>query len=393
MGISRFVLLLFLLLLNFLFIDFPGAKIAFYGVLAALFSNYLYKRLIAKNFQIRRDSETYKIFAGIREVNTLVVSNPTLFPVHALSVIDYTDLNISTEQSHPSLISVPSYGEKRFDYLINGRKRGKYKTGPSIVKFKDLMGLFSFEYEFDTIKEIIVYPDIIKTVNIPFKSMQPLGAIKNRVPIFEDPSIITGLREYQLGDEIKRINWKISAKYDKFLVNTYQPTISSGSLIFLNLLETDYDYKNKEYYIERGIETAASLVSQFFLLRQDIAFVSNCRIDNEDNVLSTPLGKGKEHFSDILTQMAIMEPARKMRVSEAIGIAELSIPWGVSIYVLTPRLSEADLFQLVTFQKSGHTIVIINIGPEIRRDLSLWNVGFLSYYAEIQNGFVSLMKI
>ena len=223
--------------------------------------------------------------------------------------------------------------------------------------------------------------------------MQPYGLIKNKMPIFDDPSMITGIRDYQLGDEIRRINWKATAKHDKFLVNVLQPTISSSSIIILNMLEDDYEFKNKDYYIERGIEVAASLVQELFILRQEIQFASNCKIDKEENILKTNLAKGEVHFTSILTHLSLMEPAKKLKLYDIIQPNILNLSWGISIYILTPKLDELSIYRLIDFKQNGHSVTIINLGPEIKRELSLWNIGFQCFYSEIQGNLIGLMRI
>ena len=389
----QLVLIILLLLFHFFLLDFPGAKIALYALIAVIIFNKIFIENIRKNLNIRRFMDTHRVFSGLSELTSLIISNDSPFPVHAIQITDYSDLNISVQQSHQFFFSLKS-GENRLEsYPIHGRKRGKYIVGPSTVRFNDLINLFSFAQESDTTKEIIVFPTLYNIANMPFKSMQPYGAIKNPMPIFEDPSLISGMREYQFGDEIKNINWKVSARFDKLYVNTHQPSISSASLIMLNLMEDEFQFRNRDYYIEQSISIAASLVKKLFLYKQEVGLISNCRMDKIDSTLFTGINKGEAHFTNILTELAVIEANKKIPFKNLLDPSELGLSWGTSLYILTPRLDEVSLFRLVDLYQGSHSITIINTGPEINRELSLWNIGFASYYAEIDGNIIRLIRM
>lgn len=393
MAAGRLVLLFILLIASFIFADFPGVKIVCYMIFTAVLFNLLYKKIVERSFTFERRTDTYKVFSGIAEPNVLSISSHSIIPIHALLVTDLIDGNISPEPKKTFFVSLGSKGEKSFAYPIIGRKRGKYKIGPTLIGFSDLMGLYKADYEADTVREVIVFPNIKKILNTPYKSMQPMGSIKNKVPVFEDPTMITGLKNYQFGDDIKKINWKVSAKHNKFMVNTYQPMISAASMVLLNLYENDYNFKSRDYYMESGIEAAAALIHEFFVLKQEVAFIANCRIDEDDSILSSAIGKGETHFTSILTDLAVMQSSRKVPFRNLVESTRPKLSWGMSLYVFTPVLDEVTLQHLINYKNSGHSITLVNLGPDIRRDMSFWNIGIQSFFADSEDNMISLIRI
>ncbi len=390
---GKLVLIGLLLAANFFLLDFPGAKIIVYGIFVLVGVLSLYTKKIEQHFAVKRYMDTNRIFSGLSETNSLIISNDFVLPLHAINITDYTDLNISIESAHYFLYGLKGDENVMTDYPLYGRKRGKFKVGPTTIKFTDPLGLYHFEKELKTTKEVIVFPNILQVSNMSYKSMQPYGAIKNKTPIFEDPTLIVGLKEYQVGDEIKKINWKVSARHGKFYVNTYQPAISSGSVIILDLQDDDYNFRNRDYYMEQGIEVAASLVKELFILRQEVGLASNCRIDALDSMLRTEIAKGEAHFTSILTHLAVVEASQKIPLRSVLDPSLLSLSWGTSIYMITPRLDDIALYKLIDFYQAGHAVTIINVGPEIRKELSLWNIGFQSFYAELVGNIINLMRI
>ncbi|MCX7882816.1 MAG: DUF58 domain-containing protein [Brevinematales bacterium] len=376
-----------------LVIDLPGIKIVLYASCLFLLINWLYVRYAPRWISLKRFLETTQVFSTLSEDNFLHVSNTSFLPIGYFFISDAIDIHLAPRQSYPFLLTLSPHQRQMLSYNFSGRRRGKFTIGPTRLFLSDFVGWFDTEIEYDTRKSIIVYPTLFRLAGHKYRSMQPFGVIKNPMPIFEDPTLITGLKEYTIGDEIRRINWKVSAKQGKFYVNTYQPAISSASLVLLNLADEDYSFHNKDYYIERAIEVAASLLRELFLLRQEMAFMINGRIDNVDEVITNDLGKGDAHLTSMLSHLAVVESSRGIPFREILAKHLKGISWGVSLFVISPRLSPECIQHLINLYHSGHSITIIQVGPEISKDLSLWNIGFQSYYAEHEATLIQLNRL
>lgn len=228
---------------------------------------------------------------------------------------------------------------------------------------------------------------------MPIRSLQPLGLIKNYMPLFEDPSVIKGFHDYQFGDEVKKINWKLSAKHNRIIVNHYQQTVSSGNLLILNLFEDDYNIRKMEYHIDRAIEIITSVLRNFYNLKQDIGLISNCRMNDSDTILYHNTGRRGRHLMAILSDLAVIEANKNIVLKEVLDRCMLDLTWGMNLFIFTPDLDDESLSKLIYLREKGFIITIVNIGPAINRKLSLWNIGFQCFFAEIRNGFVNFLRI
>jgi uncharacterized protein (DUF58 family) len=106
----------------------------------------------------------------------------------------------------------------------------------------------------------------------------PLGALISPNPLYEDLTRWRSLREYQSGDELRRINWKASARNSAdpsatLLVNEYEAAISCPLVIFLNLDPAEYELRKRELYFERAIEAAAALCLMAARDRQELGLI------------------------------------------------------------------------------------------------------------------------
>ncbi|MGC8764338.1 MAG: DUF58 domain-containing protein [Brevinematia bacterium] len=392
MSVGRYFFVSLVLLACFLFIDFPAAKIITYGVFVYILLNYLYYKFVYHKLNIERGNKDFYLFSGISELAVVKVINLLPFPVHALIVNDQSDLSISVRQVYSFLISLNVKETKELTYAVCGKKRGLYRVGPTIIKFSDFCGIFSFEVELDTKKEIIVFPTIYPFYELPYKSLQPQGNFKNKLPIYEDVSMIKGVKEYQPGDELKRINWKLSARLNKILVNTYLHSVSLDSYIVLNLFRDDYEFKEGLFYSERAIEIAASLAYYLNAKKQKFGFVTNCRIDEEEKILNIPIASGSDHLISIISQLALVSQAKTLAFNMTLEQLN-SLKWGISIYVISPVIKEELIYELLDLYKLGYSISIFTVGPKIDRSLGLKDIGFLTYYLEVENQIINMLPV
>jgi len=240
---------------------------------------------------------------------------------------------------------------------------------------------------------VVVFPPLHPVVNTDYNSLQPYGAIRNPLPVYEDPAVITGLREYHAGDEMKRVNWKVSARHNKLFVNTYQPSISSDAVFILNLRSADYAFRNREYYQEQAVEVAASLIHQFYLDKQKFSLRTALKIDDQEEIIKTPLNSSEVNFTTLLEKLALADFPEQTSFHTLLDPEKFHIPWGVNIYIITPGLDEASLAHLIRLKSLGHRIYLINVGPDLNRNLSLWNIGFSSYYVAFEGNVLNLKRL
>ncbi|MCH7909932.1 MAG: DUF58 domain-containing protein [Candidatus Hydrogenedentes bacterium] len=122
-------------------------------------------------------------------------------------------------------------------YTLSSPSRGYYRIGPLMMETGDLFGL---QKQFRTGKNqdyVSVLPTIayIDTFNI--SSRRPQGPIRLSHRIYEDPTRISGLREYEPGDPMNRIHWKASARTGGLYTKTYEASTVTGGTLLLDLAQ------------------------------------------------------------------------------------------------------------------------------------------------------------
>lgn len=97
--------------------------------------------------------------------------------------------------------------------------RGEWTIGPAEVVVRDVFGLFERVYEVDDTDTVLVFPRVRRLTPAASRRLHALAA--GGTGGGEERTVFDGLREYDTGDPLRDINWRISAKRDELIVTEY----------------------------------------------------------------------------------------------------------------------------------------------------------------------------
>ncbi|SHI56276.1 Uncharacterized conserved protein, DUF58 family, contains vWF domain [Mesonia phycicola] len=121
-------------------------------------------------------------------------------------------------------ISIAAKEETKFTYLLKPVERGVYNFGSLNCYIKFGLKLTKRRYKFDTNQTVKVYPSFIQMKKYDFLAMDrrvTMNGLK-KVRKIGHTMEFEQIREYVLGDDVRTINWKATAKNRDLMVNQYQ---------------------------------------------------------------------------------------------------------------------------------------------------------------------------
>lgn len=179
---------------------------------------WLLSRLLAKNWtqhvsaSRRFNDQTAEI--GDRLPVTAVARNDGTLPIPWVIIEDV--LPSEALKQRPPRLKVEGKrlkvgfmakdGKLRLSYDLVPQMRGFYRIGPVMLEGGDLFGLFR---RFRLCTEphfLLVYPKQVPLLGYDLASRRPIGEIRLSHKLFEDPTRIAGIREYQQGDPLNRVH-------------------------------------------------------------------------------------------------------------------------------------------------------------------------------------------
>ena len=181
---------------------------------------------------------------------------------------------------HISLAPLPSGQVARANYQIATHRRGSLILGPAIVEVADPLGLSRRSKKLGQSTQITVYPQSVE-IKLPDPKTgtgELVEAIKRAIRNQPTSSEFRSIREYSMGDDPRRINWKVSAKREDLVVNEYETEIAIDTHITLDTRTRSYSPEGFERAVSVAASFARSITNQN---DEDFAKVRiNCGLQN-----------------------------------------------------------------------------------------------------------------
>ena len=354
------------IILAFFFI-FAGATFVRY--LAVIFL-LIHGFSLIQFFLVPRFIRVYRLtdkLNAIRRQNmtvTIRVENHSPFPIPYMSVVDNFGGLFADGGSF--LITLGPFEAKEVSYTCHGQTRGDYRLGPVVCKGADLLGYLPWQRAFDAEGHAIVYPTIYSLELVNDKGL-PAGSLSIEDKLYEDITRFRSMREYIAGDDMKRINWKASAKTGSLYTMEFDSTLYFPVYMVMNVCKRDYPQRFRESLMERAIETCASLTFYFTGLKQDIGLLSTGET-TDGSFTVVPCKPGYEHAMEILELLA-RTSARDASIDleTVLYRSGMKASVGARVMVVTPRLKEEQARVLIGAKRRGMNIEIMEIEASMEK--------------------------
>jgi len=310
------------------------------GALVAL--SWLYARLAVSFLDVRKDGDVLRGHKLEAIPVTVVVENRGLLPLPYVTVRDGTG-QLSSRTLGQFLTSLPGGCERSLTWEAMGQRIGEYFTGPVELAGADPLGLFPWRREFDVRTRVVVYPTIHRVATANTRGL-PAGNLAATSRVYEDVTQFRSIREYAPGDEMKRINWKASARMGKLFSTEFQPTLYFPVLILLNLSAGDYPIRHRDWLAERACEVAASLVFYYVGIRQEVGLVTTGKLGADGGNPGAEIKGGYGHalgLMEIISCSALSEGSADYQ--RALFGPGTRIPMGARLLAVGPRPTDAQV--------------------------------------------------
>jgi uncharacterized protein (DUF58 family) len=359
-GIGAFIFLavFFAFFLFFSPVDFIRyITLMIIGVIAV---NIFYSLIIPRFITVSRIEDTVR---GIKLHDIelkLRVKNKSIFPIPYFTVADTWGRLFSTEGTF--LVRLGPYETKTVTYPVRGHKRGEYSVGPVKLNGSDPFGFFKWAKKIEAYGNVIVYPTIHR-MDLFYSKGLPSGSLPIDNKMYEDVTQFRSVREYVPGDDMKRINWKASAKNNKLYTMEYDATMYFPVLTVLNFSQEDYPRRYRETLMERAAEIAASIPFYYATLKQEIGLISTgLPKDEEEGYTIVPIKAGYEHAQGMLEHIATLKPSPGHIVfNDILYKSGVNLPMGVKVMVVTPPLKEDQAQSLIAARRKGLNVQVLQI--------------------------------
>lgn len=197
------------------------------------------------------------------------------------------------------------------DYRFRARSRGRHPMGPLTLRGADPLGLFPFLKTLAPQREVLIYPPLRSAIPpLPIPGLE--GNLRQRSSWLEDPYRIRGYRPYESGDDLRRVDPFVSARFGQPMVRLTDSTRHRRVWVWLEVRPETYPYKGRTAYLESALSLAATVLYRTWSQAQPAGLVTTALAEGWA-LAATPAVRA-DHLLMLLEDLALW-PAIERRVS------------------------------------------------------------------------------
>lgn len=266
------------------------------AVLAVIIADFLISH--RQPFVVKRRFDPV-LSIGVENPVSLDVENTSSAPL-TLTIKDEYPCGFTSD--HPDVTArIPPFESRTLRYRVTPYERGEYVFGTCFVRRRSKLGLWLFDEGIPMKENARVYPNV-QTVKkydlLSRKQMLNLAGIKP-AKIYGQGTEFEMLRDYQVDDEYRAIDWKATSKKGKPVSRVYQVERTKRLVLMLDTGRIMGINVGDLTKLEHAVNSAL-LVS--FVALQLGEWVGLCTFSSEIKEYIPPQGR-RIHFPTILKSL------------------------------------------------------------------------------------------
>jgi uncharacterized protein (DUF58 family) len=255
-------------------------------------------------------------------------------------------------------IAVPAGELVELEYTVSG-PRGKYRFEGIRATATDLFGIFHIHKIFPAPASVLVFPNVTQLRQIHIRPRQTRG--------FAGPILARrggsgvdfyGVREYQIGDSPRRINWRISSRHEQeFYSNEFEQEAIADVGIILDSRKQTNLVENNAALFEYSVLAAASIADAVLQEGHRVSLL----VYGFGMERVYP-GYGKVQKKRIMRTLAQSEPGDNYALESLVYLPTRLFSARSQVILISPLVSD-DLHPLLRLRALGYEVMTICPDP------------------------------
>lgn len=296
-----------------------------------------------------------QVAKGEKITYTIKLINPTfiLLVPYALHYVasDRLFVEAKDDDKKPIIINPRSLITLRKELTCH--YRGTYSIGVDKIILRDFFGFFRISYSEIEQHKILVYPKLRELKSNLLKNVineSSESVISNDT---QNMSVFTDVRDYQPGDPLNRIHWKLTAKAGNFISKDYSGQMTNKTKVFLDTFSLNLDEEDTIIFEDYLVEGCVSLIH--FLLENRI----HTNLYFEKFGVNAFEGLSSNDFPKFYDELAKLSFYRDNKFAQSINETLMIERDTCHIVVITQNMTNALLETLIKLKNRNFEVSVI----------------------------------
>jgi len=222
------------------------------------------------------------------------------------------------------------------------------------VSSGDPFGLFRMSRTYGNAGSIIVYPGFIDLPHftVPPANLPGEGRFRKRTH-YVTPNA-AGVRDYEYGDSLSRIDWKSTARFSKLMVKMFELDPASDIWIAMDLQASVQAGQGDESTEEYAVKIAASVARFFLNANRNVGFMA---FGNRLDIIEGE--RGGQQMTHILEALALSEAVGDVPIGDLLNVEGRHFGRHTTLVVITPSMDQSWVMSLLTLSQRGVKVAVV----------------------------------
>ncbi|MEM6687802.1 MAG: DUF58 domain-containing protein [Planctomycetota bacterium] len=286
------------------------------------------------------------------------------------------------------ILRLPGRGRHELEYEIHCHRRGYVQVGPMVVESGDVMGLFRRFRVATPPVFVTVLPSIVAMSQYTVGSRRPIGEIRMRESVMDDPTRLRGIRHWQPGDPMRSVHWAATARTGTLHSKIYEPSSMVGATILIDMhVDTNPD-RHEPVRGDLAATMATAICNELYQSNDPFGLVTNGRdaadrmrlegyrgdhrtredakrmaseLNANDRLRPVVLrpDRGAAQFERVHHTLARLERTDAMHLDDLVVECEAELAGETTVLAILQMANERSIAALIGLARRGRAVAVI----------------------------------
>jgi uncharacterized protein (DUF58 family) len=273
------------------------------GIVLLLITSMVWARSRRYELVARRAVRPARLYVGGDGRVDLTIENHSDRATPLLTVTDVFD--DGRRAARFVLPALPAGESAKAAYRLPTNRRGRFRIGPLAVSASDPFGLARRTWTLSAISEVLVCPrvhDVLAPRQSGGRLVASVETVHARAQAADGEDFLT-LREYEVGDDLRRVHWRSTARVGELMIRQDEAQWRARSIVVLDTRPGAHDARS----FETAVEATASIVDRLTRMRRRVEVLAS-----NGQSLGAPTARAG---GAVMDRLATIEPGGEDRLA------------------------------------------------------------------------------
>lgn len=330
----------------------------FFAVTLLPIISFVYLIFVFSFFKIYQKLDSRDVVCGKSTPYLFILRNEGYYPFASVSVKLFSFFSYVDNMNEDTEYELLHGDEYTFETKLVCKYRGEYEVGIREIEITDFLRLFRLRYKVPSTIRALVKPKITRLSYL--NSVDSINSLskKDNVQAQTEPDVL--VRDYVVGDSIKHIAWKISAREQTLKVRQFVGEEKQGIVILGDTRRHSKDMKEYLPVESKILEVLSSL--GMFLAENSVAYTTYYSQENINSCTVESLSGYQEYYNKLDKVRFNQSESFEVVMKE---LLEKGVLWNSKIvFCVIQQMNDHIMDMVNKLSQAGITVVLYIVTEE-----------------------------